>query len=123
MKNRIAWPAFLGTALILLLFCMFSATMAADPEEQVIRMTARKFEYSPSRITLKKGIPAIMEITALDRVHGFSCPELEIRADLLPGKVARIQFTPQKTGTFAFHCDIFCGDGHEEMSGTITIRE
>jgi cytochrome c oxidase subunit 2 len=95
----------------------------ADQQEQVIKMTAKKFEYSPQEITLKKGVPAILEITALDRLHGFTCPDLAIRADLLPGKVTRIRFTPQKTGSFSFHCDIFCGDGHEDMSGTITIKE
>jgi heme/copper-type cytochrome/quinol oxidase subunit 2 len=24
-------------------------------------------------------------------------------------------------GTFTFLCDIFCGDGHERMQGTITV--
>jgi hypothetical protein len=28
---------------------------------------------------------------------------------------------PERAGTFAFHCDVFCGDGHEEMSGRIVV--
>jgi cytochrome c oxidase subunit 2 len=86
-------------------------------------MTAKKFEYSPNEIVLKKGVPAVLEITALDRLHGFSCPELGIRADLQQGKITRVRVVPQKAGSFAFHCDIFCGDGHEDMSGTIIVKE
>jgi cytochrome c oxidase subunit II len=28
---------------------------------------------------------------------------------------------PDKTGTFIFVCDVFCGSGHERMQGTITV--
>ena len=28
---------------------------------------------------------------------------------------------PDKTGKFTFSCDVFCGDGHEEMTGTIVV--
>lgn len=65
----------------------------------------------------------ILEITALDRLHGFNCPDLGLRADLTQGTPATIRFTPQKTGRFPFHCDIFCGDGHEEMAGAIIVTE
>ena len=95
----------------------------AEQPEMVVRMTAKKFEYSPSEIVLKKGVPAVLEITALDRLHGFACPELGVRADLQQGKVTRVRVVPQKVGSFAFHCDIFCGDGHEDMSGTIIVKE
>jgi len=30
---------------------------------------------------------------------------------------------PDKTGTFTFVCDIFCGTGHEEMDGTIEVTD
>ena len=107
-------------ALIIGTGCM---SVLAGQQEQVVKITAKRFEYSPKEITLKKGVPAVLEITALDRLHGFDCPDLGIRADLLPGKVTKVRFTPQKTGSFTFHCDIFCGDGHEDMAGTITVRE
>jgi cytochrome c oxidase subunit 2 len=25
------------------------------------------------------------------------------------------------SGTFPFHCDVFCGEGHEEMTGEIVV--
>ena len=98
------------------------AQAAAAPEaEQVVHMTAKKFEYTPSEITLKKGVPVILEITAVDRDHGFKIPELGIRADLKSGEVTRVRIVPDRTGTFEFRCDVFCGSGHEDMSGEIVV--
>lgn len=92
-------------------------------DEQVIKVTAKKFEYSPKEITLKKGVPVVLEFTSLDRLHGFNCPDLKIRADIRPGKVSTLRFVPDKVSTFPFHCDIFCGTGHEAMRGTIKAVE
>ena len=92
-----------------------------DGAEQVVRMTAKKFEYTPSQITLKKGVPVVLEITALDRDHGFKVPELGVRADLKSGQVTRVRIVPDRTGTFEFRCDVFCGSGHEDMSGEIVV--
>ena len=99
------------------------ATPAMADDEPVIHITARKFEYSLGALSLKKGVPVVIELTALDRVHGFNLPEFGVRADAVPGKVTRIRFTPTKTGEFVFFCDVFCGDGHEEMSGVLTVKD
>ena len=99
----------------------FATAAVPAGTEQVVHMTAKKFEYDPSEITLKKGIPVILEITALDRDHGFKVPELGIRADLKSGQVTRVRIVPERTGTFKFRCDVFCGSGHEDMSGELVV--
>jgi cytochrome c oxidase subunit 2 len=30
---------------------------------------------------------------------------------------------PDKVGTFPFHCDIFCGEGHEDMTGKFVVTD
>ena len=89
--------------------------------EQVVHMTAKKFEYNPSEITVTKGIPVVIEIESLDRKHGFLIPELDVRTDVKPGQKNVVRFTPDKVGKFGFHCDLFCGDGHEGMTGTLIV--
>jgi cytochrome c oxidase subunit 2 len=97
---------------------------ASDPPaETTIKITAKRFEYSPNEITLKKGVPVVLELTSLDRLHGFNCPGLKIRSDIPPGKVTRLRFTPDKVGEFPFHCDVFCGSGHEHMTGKFIVTE
>jgi cytochrome c oxidase subunit II len=95
----------------------------AVPAEKVIRITAKKFDFSPESITLKKGEPVVFEISSADREHGFNLRAFGVRTNVSPGKVSRIRFTPDKTGKFTFSCDVFCGDGHEEMSGTVIVNE
>ena len=94
---------------------------AAQPEEQVIKILARKFTYSPNKLTLKKGVPVVLELTTADVLMGFYVPDFDIRADIVPEQVTRVRLVPDKIGTFTFLCDVFCGSGHETMNGTITV--
>jgi cytochrome c oxidase subunit 2 len=98
-----------------------AARAFAQPAEQVIRITARKFVFLPRHITLKKGVPVVLEFVAPEVVMGFSAPDFKLHADIVPGEVARVRFLPQQTGTYEFLCDIFCGEGHEGMHGTIEV--
>ncbi|MHB8534793.1 MAG: cupredoxin domain-containing protein [Sulfuricaulis sp.] len=100
-----------------------AAHVAAQPAERVIKIAAKKFDYTPNRITLKKGVPVVLEFTSADVLMGFSSPDLGARADIIPGQVARVRIVPDKIGTFVFFCDIFCGSGHENMTGAITVVE
>lgn len=95
----------------------------AKGEEQVIHMTARKFAYEPSEITVRKGEPVVLEITSLDRDHGFHLDAFGVRADVKPGQVTRVRLVPDRVGRFEFACDVFCGSGHEEMSGELVVVE
>lgn len=96
---------------------------AAAGNEQVIKITAKRFSYTPNTIKVKKGVPVVLQFTSLDRLHGFDCPDLGIRTDIPHGKVTELRFTPQKAGTFPFHCDNFCGTGHDGMTGKIIVTE
>ena len=74
----------------------------AVPAERVIHITAKKFDFSPDSITLKKGEPVVFEISSADREHGFNLRAFGVRTNVSPGKVSRIRFTPDKTGKFTF---------------------
>jgi cytochrome c oxidase subunit II len=90
-------------------------------EEQVIHITAKKFAYSPNEIILKKGVPVVLELTSLDRVHGFRLTEFGIRADIKPGEITRVHLVPLQIGRFAFACDVFCGVDHDEMAAELVV--
>ncbi len=100
----------------------FAADQPAQP--QVIKITAKRFEYNPNVIKIKTGVPVVFDFTSLDRMHGFTVPDLgNIRLTIEPGKVNRITILAPKAGTYEFHCDIFCGDGHEGMTGKIIVED
>ena len=121
-KKRILLTGVLLASAVVSGLLIYTRANAA-PVERVIHITARNFAFSPDSITLKKGEPVVFEISSGDRKHGFSLRAFGVRSDVLPGKVSRIRFTPDKTGKFSFSCDVFCGDGHEEMTGTVVVTE
>ena len=100
---------------------LLAATLAAA-QEKIIPVTAEKFKFTPAVIELKLGEPVVLELTTLDRKHGFQVPDLKIDENIEPGKVTRVRIVPDKAGTFLFHCDVFCGSGHEEMAGEIVVK-
>jgi cytochrome c oxidase subunit 2 len=87
----------------------------------VIHITAQRFEFTPSEITLRRGEPVLLEITSLDRDHGFKVPELGVRVDVKPGETTTVRVVPDRTGRFEFRCDVFCGSGHEDMAGELIV--
>jgi cytochrome c oxidase subunit 2 len=98
-----------------------AAGVLAQGSERVVKVSARKFAFTPTEISLKKGEPVTIELSTDDVFMGFSVPDLKVRSDIVPGKVMRLKLMPATAGTFPFLCDIFCGDGHETMSGKIVV--
>jgi len=95
--------------------------LRSQAAERVIQVRAHKFTYEPDEITLKLNEPVTLEFTSADVTMGFNLPDFKLRTDIIPGKTSSVRFVPDKVGRFTFHCDIFCGDGHEDMDGTIHV--
>ena len=114
MRARLALAAVL---------CAGLPALADEPAapEKVIQVTAKKFEFSPSVIELKVGVPVVLELRSLDREHGFSVPGLHIDETIPKGGVTRVRVVPREAGSFDLHCSVFCGSGHEEMTGRIVV--
>jgi cytochrome c oxidase subunit II len=98
-----------------------SASAAVEPK--VIEISAKKFEFTPSEITLKKGEPAILRLTSSDRVHGFMSKPLRIDTDIAAGKTTDIAVTPDSAGDFTVICDHYCGTGHGNMKMKVSVVE
>jgi len=90
---------------------------------RVIEIQAKKFEFSPSEITLKKGEPVILRLSTADRTHGFLLKPLKIDTDIIPGKVTDIAVTPTTSGQYIVICDHYCGTGHGNMHMKLTVVE
>lgn len=117
---RLAQPhMFAALALAALLA---PAAGASPVEGRVIEITARRFEFSPSLITLDRGQPVTLRVRSLDVTHGLFLRPLGIDATLEPGKVVELTVTPANPGRFTAICDHFCGAGHGNMKLTIEVR-
>lgn len=114
--------ALMGAAGALALGSMLA--FAQDkPTARVIKVVAKKFEFVPGEIHVKKGETVILQFTAPEVPMGFNLADFGIRTDIVPGKVTTLQLTPARAGSFIFACDVFCGSGHEDMSGTLFVSD
>jgi cytochrome c oxidase subunit II len=99
------------------------STQSIEAAPEVIQIQAKCYQYSPREIHLKKGVPVVLQITTLDKAHGFYVPDMNIDATAKPGKPAQVSVTPTKSGIFPFSCDVFCGDGHDNMEGKLIVTD
>jgi cytochrome c oxidase subunit II len=95
------------------------ASAAVNPK--LIGITAKKFQFTPSEITLKRGEPVILRLTSTDRVHGFMSRLFKIDTDILPDKTTDVTITPATAGDFTIICDHYCGVGHGNMKIKVTV--
>ena len=91
------------------------------PREVVI--TAKRFEFTPKQVTLKKGETVTLKLVSEDVTHGFFVRPLKIDTEIVPGKTTEVTITPQAAGKFTTICDHFCGSGHGNMTMTIIVEE
>jgi cytochrome c oxidase subunit 2 len=110
-------------ALLLLPVLVVTTRAGARGEEpRAIVITAKRFEFAPSTITLKKGETVKLLVTSEDVTHGFFLRPLKIDTDLTPGKTEELTVTPQSAGTFTAICHHFCGSGHGNMKLTVVVE-
>ena len=98
------------------------AASQSQPAGRVVEITAKRFNFSPAQITLKKGEPVTLRIKAEDVTHGFYLKPLKLDETIEPGKTKDVTVTPQVAGTFTTICDHFCGTGHGNMHMTIVVE-
>lgn len=121
-RNRLSKLTLCCSAAALFLLSP-KAHVYASAEPRQIEVTAKRFAYEPAEITLHKGEPVVILLHSEDVAHGVKFAELGLSTDIAKGNVSKLEFTPDRTGTFVGHCSHFCGSGHGSMTLTIRVVE
>jgi cytochrome c oxidase subunit 2 len=100
-----------------------SAQKEPGPDVRVFEVTARKFDFEPSRIEVDEGERVRLIVRSADGVHGVAIRKFRVNK-LVPrgGEPVTIEFVASAAGTYPILCSEFCGDGHEDMTGTLVVR-
>lgn len=91
-------------------------------EVPVVEITAKRFAFTPDKITLKKGQTVKLRLHSEDVTHGFFLRPLKLDEEIPAGQTTEVTVTPQVAGTFTTICDHFCGANHGNMNMTIVVE-
>ena len=96
-------------------------TTASAPRE--IAIVAKRFAFEPASIDVTEGERIRLQVSSADGVHGFSVRRLRINK-LIPrgGQAVTIDFVAAAPGTYEILCSEECGDGHDQMTGTLIVK-
>ena len=83
-----------------------------------IKIEATDFKYDKTVIHVKKGDHVRITLHSDDGGHGFTIPAYNV--DIKGNKSA--EFVANKSGTFEYHCSLFCGSGHTKMTGKLIVE-
>ena len=118
-KNRVL------SAVILFLITIAGlpgARRAQADDIPVVQITAKRFAFTPDKITLKKGKTVKLRLHSEDVTHGFFLRPLGLDETIPAGETDEVTITPQTEGTFTTICDHFCGANHGNMNMTIVVE-
>lgn len=119
--------------------CAQSADTTSDNSVKVIEMSAKKYEFTPSEIHVKKGTRIRLTVHSVDETHGVkltlfpegskdkSTPGLKFDNPQENGKVEKgtdqvLEFVAVEPGTYDFKCAKVCGMSHGKMKGKLIVE-
>jgi cytochrome c oxidase subunit 2 len=92
-----------------------------ESEPRLITIQAKRFEYTPSEITIQKGEVITLRLESLDVTHGLYLDAYGIDIKARPGLIGKATFVADKPGRFTFRCSETCGEFHPYMIGFIEV--
>jgi cytochrome c oxidase subunit 2 len=114
--------AFIFSIAVIAMLAAGFGLHAQESQPRVLAISAKRFEFTPSQVTVKRGEPVTLRVSAEDRDHGFYQKDMGIDLDLSPEHPSDVTITPEKAGRFVVICDHFCGSGHGNMKMVINVE-
>lgn len=77
----------------------------------------------PNEMHLPLHVPVTLHVTSTDVIHSFWVPAMRLKADMVPGSINTLRFTPLNAGRYAIICTEFCGTEHSTMDKQVVVIE
>ena len=139
MRELIIASAVVGLLAVSFGICAQTPDANSKSSTKVIDVSAKKYEFEPAEIRVKKGTRVELKVHSVDEPHGIKLsltPEgsKEKTPGLLfdkpgdNGKVEKNQdqvldFIAQQPGAYEFKCAKVCGIHHGKMKGKLIVEE
>jgi cytochrome c oxidase subunit 2 len=94
----------------------------AQGEPREIPIVAKRFSFEPARIEATEGERIRLVVSSEDGVHGVEIKKFKVNKKVpRGGDKITIDFVAGAPGTYPILCSEYCGEGHEEMKGTLVV--
>src|SRR5262249_20858893 len=77
----------------------------------------------PRVLDTRKGEPLRLTVRTADDEHCFALDAFRVEKRLRPGKPVSVEITPDRAGTFPFHCCLESGSAAETERGELVVAE
>jgi cytochrome c oxidase subunit II len=88
---------------------------------RTVEVVAKRFVFEPSTIEVEVGEQVRLVVTSADGVHGVGIRKFKVNTLVPRGRAVTIEFVASEPGTFPIVCSEACGDGHEDMRGSLVV--
>lgn len=94
-----------------------------EPGRYQVGVRAQAFSFTPADVRIPAGAETTFYLTSQDVLHGFQVQNTSINVELIPGDVSVFSYTFERPGRYRVTCNEYCGIGHQNMLGTITVLD
>jgi len=94
----------------------------AQDNTKEFTIEASNWKFKPSTVTVNNGDRVRIKLISKDVAHGIAIPDFSFTLVANAGQNATGEFTASKEGNYTFFCNVFCGEGHRNMTGTLVVN-
>ena len=98
----------------------------ADSEPRVFEVIARRFDFEPATIEVTEGDRVRLLVRSADGPHGVEIKAFKVKKAVPRAKPGdepiTIDFVATRAGEFPILCSEYCGNGHNDMTGTLVVK-
>jgi cytochrome c oxidase subunit II len=109
------------------LVALFSFGVQAQPDPEPagrrsVTLTARKFEFDPEVIDVRRNDIVRLTVTSTDIAHSFTVDAYRIQKRIPAGGTVTFEFRADEVGRFPYYCSMRADPGCEDMRGELIVR-
>ena len=101
------------------------ASLRPTQEPRVIEVIAQAVRVRAgreSKVTVGEKASRLA-VRSADGVHGIEIKKFKVKKEIPRGAApVMIEFTANEAGRFPILCSEYCGDGHDDMKGTLVVK-
>jgi len=101
--------------------CSGGSIVAQEQGRHEISITAKRYEFSRSRIEVAANDVVRITLEAEDIPHSFTIDEYRISKRAAPGRPVTFEFRADRAGTFPFYCNLTVEEGCRNMRGELVV--